>query len=85
MTTNRITTEASTVAIRQTIKLASNLIRRGQRGAYRIDNSADHTEPMYTLFNWGDAWGLALEEWADRTVQRLGVPGEMLEHAAYAD
>jgi hypothetical protein len=84
MTTNRITT-AATVAIRQTIKFASNLIRRGQLGANRIDNSADHTEPMYRLFNWGDAWGLALEEWADRTVQRLGVPGEMLEHAAYAD
>jgi hypothetical protein len=84
MTTNRIT-KASTVAIRQTIKPASNLIRRGQRGAYEIDNSADYTEPVYTLFKRVDAWGLALEVLADRTGQRPGVLGETLEHAAHAD
>jgi hypothetical protein len=85
MTTNSITTKASTAAISETIKLAWDLTRKGQRWAYEIDSSADYTEPVYTLFNRGDAWGLALKLLADRTGHRLGVLGETLEHAAHED
>jgi hypothetical protein len=85
MTTNSITTKAFTVAISETIKLAWDLIRKGQRGAYEIDNSADYMEPVYTLFKRVEAWGLELEALADWMGQRLGVLDEALEHAAHAD
>jgi hypothetical protein len=66
MTTTSITTKASTVAISETIKLACDLVRKGQRGAYEIDNWADYVEPVYTLFKRVEAWGLGLEALADR-------------------
>jgi len=56
MTTYSITTKASSVAISETIKLAWDLIRKGQRGAYEIDNSADY-EPVYTL---DERWNMRL-------------------------
>jgi hypothetical protein len=61
------------------------LIRKGQRGAYEIDNSADYIEPVYALFKRVEALGLKLEAPADRAGQRLGVVDEALERAAYPD
>jgi hypothetical protein len=71
--TASITTKASIVALSVCIKLAWGLIRTGSRWATKIDNSALYVQAAYTLCRRIEALGLALEAWADRTGQRLGM------------
>ncbi len=92
MTTDNITTKASTVAVGTTIKLARLLIKLSGP----LDNLAYMTPPRgRLLYAVGDrcagvaltlaerlrSAGYVLEAWADKTGRRLGVLDAALERA----
>jgi hypothetical protein len=89
MTTNNVTTKASTVAISETIKLARLLIKSGPlydfaystppRGRLRYAVADWFAAVSLTLSERLSSVGIALEAWTDRTGRRMGVLDAALE------
>jgi hypothetical protein len=78
---SNITTKAATAAPSAIISLAWRMIHTGGLWAHRADNAALYVPPIWTLAKRVENWGMALEAWADRTGQRLGVLDVGLERA----